>query len=158
MNATLTGAIMKLEVRSYERSDEAVVVQLWQDCALVVPWNDPLKDIERKMKVQPDLFLVGCLDSKLVATVMAGYDGHRGWINYLGVAPVHQGKGIGRQMMDEAEARLRALGCPKINLQVRGSNAGVIEFYKSLGFKEEDRASFGKRLEEDERPAEGGER
>lgn len=140
---------MELEVRSYERPDETAVVQLWEGCGVVVPWNDPHRDIERKLEVQPDLFLVGCLGSDIVASVMAGYDGHRGWINYLSVAPEHQEKGFGRRIMDEAEARLRALGCPKINLQVRGSNAGVIEFYKSLGFEEEDRASFGKRLQED---------
>ena len=80
---------------------------------------------------------------------MAGYDGHRGWINYLAVHPNHQHAGIGKHMMDEAEIRLRAVGCPKINLQVRRTNAKVIEFYRKIGYKFDDVVSFGKRLEPD---------
>jgi ribosomal protein S18 acetylase RimI-like enzyme len=80
---------------------------------------------------------------------MAGYDGHRGWINYLAVHPQHRRSGIGRRMMDEAESRLQAAGCPKINLQVRSKNAEVIEFYKRIGFKTDDVVSLGKRLEPD---------
>jgi len=80
---------------------------------------------------------------------MAGYEGHRGWLNYLAVAPHEQRGGLGRQMVAEAEKRLRALGCPKINLQVRRSNAGVMEFYRKIGFSEDDVASMGKRLETD---------
>ncbi|MBU8849357.1 MAG: GNAT family acetyltransferase, partial [Desulfobacterales bacterium] len=132
-------------------SDEKAVVQLWVDCGLVVSWNNPHRDIQRKLKVQSDLFLVGCSGDHIIATVMAGYDGHRGWINYLAVRPQDQRTGIARQMMDEAEARLRAIGCPKINLQVRSTNAGVIEFYKTIGFKIDDVVSFGKRLEPDQR-------
>lgn len=126
------------------------VVQLWTDCGLVVPWNNPHSDIQRKLGVQPELFLVGSLAGKIVATAMAGYDGHRGWINYLSVHPDHQRTGIGRCMMEEAEIRLRAAGCPKINLQVRRTNAKVIEFYKRIGYKLDDVVSFGKRLEPDE--------
>jgi len=84
-----------------------------------------------------------------VATVMAGYEGHRGWLNYLAVAPDLQRTGLGRRMVSEAEKRLRALGCPKINLQVRRSNAEVMDFYRKLGFSEDDVASMGKRLERD---------
>jgi ribosomal protein S18 acetylase RimI-like enzyme len=86
---------------------------------------------------------------RVVATVMAGYDGHRGWINYLAVAPDCQRQGLGGQIMAEAERRLRAAGCPKINLQVRTSNAGVIAFYRSIGYVLDDVVSLGKRLEED---------
>ncbi len=131
-------------------SDEKAVVQLWIDCGLVVSWNNPHRDIQRKLKVQSDLFLVGCSGDHIIATVMAGYDGHRGWINYLAVRPRDQRTRIARRMMDEAEASLRALGCSKINLQVRSTNAGVIEFYKTIGFKIDDVVSFGKRLEIDE--------
>jgi len=137
-------------IRPYECSDEVPVVQLWTDCGLIVPWNAPHRDILRKLEVQPEMFLVGCLDGHIIATVMAGYDGHRGWINYLAVHPNHQGTGIGRSMMDEAEIRLRAAGCPKINLQVRSTNAEVIEFYKKIGYKVDDVVSLGKRLEPDE--------
>ncbi|MBI5117154.1 GNAT family acetyltransferase [Candidatus Poribacteria bacterium] len=139
-----------MEIRPFELRDEEAVIQLWAVCGLVVPWNNPHRDIQRKLKVQADMFLVGCLDGKVIASVMAGYDGHRGWINYLAVHPHHQRAGIAKHMMDEAEGRLRAVGCPKINLQVRSTNAAVIEFYKRIGFKTDDVVSLGKRLEPDE--------
>ena len=104
-----------LEIRAYRASDEESVIQLWRDCHLVVPWNDPHKDIQRKLKVQSDLFLVGLVETRLVAAVIAGYDGHRGWINYLAVAPDLRRNGIGRCMVEQVESRLRVLGCPKIN-------------------------------------------
>jgi ribosomal protein S18 acetylase RimI-like enzyme len=140
----------KVEIRPFEPRDEEALVQLWTDCGLVVPWNNPHRDIQRKLKVQSDMFLVGCLDGRVIASVMAGYDGHRGWINYLAVDPGHQRCGIGKRMMDEGERRLRAAGCPKINLQVRSTNAAVIEFYQRIGFKVDDVVSLGKRLEPDE--------
>ena len=138
-----------MEIRSYREPDEKAMVQLWQDCGLVVPWNDPVKNIHRKLRVQRDMFLVGLLGSRLVAAVMAGYEGHRGWINYLAVSPDCRESGYGRRLMEEAEARLRALGCPKINLQIRSSNADVIEFYKRIGFSMDDVVSMGKHLLED---------
>jgi hypothetical protein len=79
-------------VRPYQPDDEAAVVALWARCDLTRPWNDPHKDIRRKLRVRPDLFLVGVLGQEIVATAMVGYDGHRGWINYLGVAPEHRRK------------------------------------------------------------------
>jgi ribosomal protein S18 acetylase RimI-like enzyme len=139
-----------IEIRPYEPRDEMAVVQLWSDCGLIVPWNNPHRDIHRKLKVQPEMFLVGCSGGQIIATVMAGYDGHRGWINYLAVHPNYQRSGIGKRMMDEAEIRLRAAGCPKINLQVRSTNADAIAFYKKIGYKVDDVVSFGKRLESDE--------
>lgn len=138
-----------MTIRPFQIEDEAAVVQLWQDCDLVRPVNDPHKDIRRKVSAQPHLFLVGTKGTRIVATVMAGYDGHRGWLNYLAVAPDRQRSGLGRQMVAEAEKRLRTLGCSKINLQVRRSNAGVMEFYSKIGFSEDDVASMGKRLEKD---------
>lgn len=140
----------EIQVRPFRSADFDAVVNLWNECGLVVPWNDPGKDIRRKLKVQPEMFLVGCLDNRIIATVMAGYEGHRGWINYLAVDPDHQRGGIGRRMMDAAESKLRAAGCPKINLQVRRSNDAVIEFYERVGFKKDDVISLGKRLEPDE--------
>jgi len=139
-----------MDIRQYEPRDEESVVQLWTDCGLVVPWNDPRRDIQRKLKVQADMFLVACLDDRVVATVMAGYEGHRGWINYLAVSPHCRRGGVGRRIMEEAEALLRAAGCPKIKLQVRSTNDAVIEFYKRIGFKTDDVMSLGKRLEPDE--------
>ncbi len=139
-----------MEIRSYEPSDEAEVVQLWTDCGLVVPWNNPYLDIQRKLALQPELFLVGFMVNRTIATVMAGYDGHRGWINYLAVHPNYQGNGTGRLMMAEAEIRLRAAGCPKVNLQVRSTNSKAIEFYRRIGYQVDEVVSLGKRLEADE--------
>ena len=151
-----------MHIRPFQQEDEDSVVQLWTECGLVVPWNDPYRDIrrkrinaicsgiiERKLKLQADMFLVACADSQIVGTAMAGYDGHRGWVNYLAVHPQHQRAGIGRRLMAEAESRLRASGCPKINVQVRTANTGVIEFYRKLGFRMDDVVSLGKRLEPD---------
>lgn len=138
-----------LEIRSYRESDQEAMVELWRACGLVMPWNDPVKDIHRKLRIQREMFLVGLLGARLVAAVMAGYEGRRGWINYLAVAPDCRRSGFGRRIMEEAEARLRSLGCPKINLQVRSSNADVIEFYRRIGYSVDDVVSMGKRLEED---------
>lgn len=141
--------MQRLQIRPYREADEDAVVALWHECDLVRPWNDPIKDIGRKLRIQRDLFLVGLLDGRLVATVMAGYEGHRGWVNYLAVAPDSRRAGVGRLLMDEAEARLREMGCPKINLQVRRSNAEAARFYRSIGYAEDDVLSMGKRLVED---------
>ena len=136
-----------LRIRPYAPPDCDRVVELWRACQLVVPWNDPVADIETKLAFQPEGLLVGELDGQLVATVMAGYEGHRGWINYLAVDPARQRSGLGRRMMEAAEDALRALGCPKINLQVRSSNPGVVAFYEGLGFVVDETVSLGKRLD-----------
>ena len=133
-------------IRPYIDSDEDQVVALWHTCGLVVPQNDPLRDIKSKIAVQPELFLVGLLDDSFVATVMAGYEGHRGWLNYLAVSPEHQRQGYGRKIVQAAEETLANLGCPKINLQVRTSNKDVIEFYRRIGYTVDDVISMGKRL------------
>ena len=139
-----------LEIRPFDPIDEERVVRLWKACGLVVPWNDPHRDIGRKLHVQAGLFLVGLIDGEIVATAMAGYDGHRGWINYLAVHPDHQREGLGKQMMEAAEKRLGTLGCPKINVQVRRGNTNVIGFYRAIGYTEDDVLSLGKRLVSDE--------
>lgn len=136
----------ELLVRTFEPADQDQVIQLWRDCGLVVPQNDPAKDVARKLSFQPDLFLVGVLEDCVVATAMVGYDGHRGWINYLAVAPARRRQGFAKAIMDEAEKRLKALGCTKINLQVRTSNTKVIAFYERLGFSVDDVVGMGKRL------------
>ena len=137
------------EIRPFEARDGEAVVALWHACGLVVPWNDPVKDIERKLRVQREMFLVGSLGGGVVATVMAGYEGHRGWVNYLAVAPECRRQGLGRRMMEAAQAGLRAMGCPKINLQIRKSNLSAARFYRSLGYVEDESISMGKRLVED---------
>ena len=122
------------------------VIDVWRRCGLVVPWNDPHVDIQRKLERRDDLFLVAVDDGEVVGTVMAGYEGHRGWLNYLAVHPARRGEGLGRALVEQAERRLRALGCPKINLQIRTSNREVAEFYRALGFSVDDVISMGKRL------------
>jgi ribosomal protein S18 acetylase RimI-like enzyme len=137
---------MALTIRPYIAEDQMAVIAMWEACRLVVPQNDPEKDIRTKMRFQPDLFLVALMEDRLVGTVMVGYEGHRGWINYLAVPPEHRRRGIGKALMGAAEAALRALGCPKINLQVRRSNTAVMQFYQTMGFREDDVISLGKRL------------
>jgi ribosomal protein S18 acetylase RimI-like enzyme len=140
----------KLDIRAYAESDEAQVIQLWREVFPDNPsWNVPKADIDRKLAVQRDLFLVGALDGEIVATVMAGFDGHRGWVHLVAVAPKHRQRGIGRAMMEEAETKLREIGCTKINLQVRATNQGVVSFYEKLGYAVEERVSMGKRLAAD---------
>lgn len=138
-----------MKIRAYKESDKDEVISLWNECGLVAPQNDPAKDIERKLKVDRDLFLVGCNDNEVVASVMGGYEGHRGWINYLAVKPSEQRKGYGQAIMRAVEAILKDKGCPKINLQVRTANAAVISFYLAIGYGKDDVVGLGKRLEYD---------
>ena len=144
-----------LTIRRYRTGDEADVLELWSSCDLLRPANDPSRDIARKGRVGGHLFLVAVRGERIVGSVMGGYEGHRGWINYLAVAPSCRRQGIGRRLMEEVEGLLRAEGCPKINLQVRASNRPVVAFYASLGFTEDAVLSLGKRLvhEEPSRPA-----
>ena len=139
-----------LLIRKFQESDEQGLVSLWNVCKLTVPWNNPYKDIKSKLSVQPELFLVGYLKDELIASVMAGYDGHRGWINYFAVHPDFQSRGFGKQLMDYVENMLRELGCPKINLQIREGNKKVLSYYQKLGFVQEKRIHMSKRLEEDQ--------
>jgi ribosomal protein S18 acetylase RimI-like enzyme len=139
-----------MHVRPFLDSDEAAVIALWEAAGLTRSWNDPRKDIERKRSVRREWFLVGTVDDAVMASIMIGYDGHRGWINYLAVAPAHRLQGHARTLMGEAERLLAAAGCPKINLQIRAGNASVIEFYKSIGYAQDDVVSFGRRLIADE--------
>ena len=112
------------------------MIKLWERCELVVAWNDPSKDISRKVQLDPEGLLPGWHDNSLIASVMAGYEGHRGWINYLAVDPEFRRKGLGRTMMKAAETYLEQFECPKINLQIRAKNHQVIEFHKKYWFNQ----------------------
>jgi ribosomal protein S18 acetylase RimI-like enzyme len=136
----------KFQIRPYSNQDREAVIQLWQKCNLTKPWNNPHLDIERKLKVRPDLFLVGLIDDRVIASVMGGYDGHRGWAYYLAVDAVYRKQGFGREMMKAVEHKLIALGCPKINLMVRTDNLSAAGFYKRLGYETDDVINMGKRL------------
>lgn len=134
-------------IRGFEERDEPAVIGLWHACDLVVPWNDPATDIALKLRVQRHLFLVGCVEDRIIASVMAGYDGHRGWINYLAVHPDWRRCGFGRRLMERAEWLLRIEGCPKVSLQVRDWNDEVIAFYQRLGYARDRVVSYGKWLD-----------
>lgn len=135
-----------MKIRVFQSADEEAVVALWQECGLTRPWNDPRADIARKLTEQPELFLVGTVGTELVASAMAGFDGHRGWVYYLAVAPGYRTRAFGRALMQAVERRLMERGCPKVNLLVRSSNTEVIEFYRKLGYVQDEVVSLGKRL------------
>jgi ribosomal protein S18 acetylase RimI-like enzyme len=139
-----------LHIRPYAESDEDAVIALWKECELIRPWNNPRKDIARKLQVQRELFLVGTSDDRVVSSIMAGYEGHRGWVNYLAVSIADRGHGYGRQLMHHVEQLLLARDCPKINLQIRSGNTNVMEFYRAIGYAPDEAVSFGKRLITDE--------
>ena len=136
-------------IRLASPKDAPAIVDLWKQCELTRPWNDPLKDIQRKLSYQPDLFFVCTLSDKIIGTAMAGYDGHRGSVYYLAVHPEHQRQGIGRDMMKHVESSLTELGCPKINILIRTSNLSVQSFYEQQGYIKDEVISLGKRLIED---------
>jgi ribosomal protein S18 acetylase RimI-like enzyme len=135
-----------VRIRPFEVGDADAVVRLWEECGLTRPWNDPRKDIARKLTTQPELFLVGEVDDVVMATAMIGFDGHRGWVYYLAVAGEHRGRGHARALMAEAERLLIALGCPKIMLMVRADNDAVIGMYEDLDYVRESTVLLGKRL------------
>jgi ribosomal protein S18 acetylase RimI-like enzyme len=139
-----------MDIREYRPADEPSVIRLWTECGLTRHWNDPHKDVLRKLSVQPEHFLVGLIDGSVVATLMAGFDGHRGWVNYLAVAEKHRRQGHGRTLMERVEKDLEARGCPKLNLQIRDANAAVMAFYEKLGYARDQTIVLGKRLIPDE--------
>ena len=167
----IEGSADRPVIRVFQQSDTAAVIELWTRCGLIRSWNDPHKDIDRKLADSADLFFVipSPEDSSpsdeaksdvtktdvtntvetvpaIVASVMAGYEGHRGWINYLAVDPTQQRKGLGRLLMAHVENELSARNCPKINLQVREGNTEGITFYRCLGYQVDAAVSLGKRL------------
>jgi len=139
-----------LLIQPFRSVDREAVIELWRSCGLVRSWNDPGLDIDRKMTVQAGCFLTGFFEGILCASAMAGFDGHRGWVNYLAVAPAWRGRGFGREMMVRVEQVLLDLGCPKLNLQVRTGNEAALAFYAALGYSQDPVISLGKRLIDDE--------
>lgn len=140
----------KLNIRPFNISDTEAVIKLWHDCGLVRSWNNPHLDVERKLTVNPEWFVVGEVDHQVVASAMFGYEGHRGWVNYLAVSPQHQRQGYAKQLMQLGEDLLLEVGCPKLNLQVRDTNTQALGFYEALGYKIDASVSLGKRLISDE--------
>ncbi|NQV25832.1 MAG: GNAT family acetyltransferase [Rhodopirellula sp.] len=138
-----------MEIRNYELADRQQVVALWNE---VFPGstghNDPKASIDRKVGANDGLFFVAADGSLIVGTVLAGYDGHRGWLYSVAIAPDRRRDGIGSQLIRHAEQVLAQRGCPKLNIQVRADNAKVVAFYESLGFQIEERISMGKLIAE----------
>jgi ribosomal protein S18 acetylase RimI-like enzyme len=136
-----------IDIRPYRRSDKKAVAALWREVFPGAPsWNEPETDIERKLKVQREFFLVALERGSLIGTAMAGFDGHRGWVYYVAVSPAHRRRGVGAALMQRVERALADFGCPKLNLQVRSGNREAEEFYTRLGYHVEDRVSMAKRL------------
>jgi len=137
-----------VSIRPFEETDRDALVQLWAGVFPDdPPRNAPAAMIDNKLKVQPELLLVGTVDGALVAAVIAGFDGVRGWIYHLAVAPEWRRRGFASQMVRAAESGLRKLGCPKVNLQVRATNSAVVALYRSLGYDVEERISMGRALD-----------
>lgn len=139
---------MGFEIVKYNQDYQKALVELWKECNLIVPQNDPIEDIQKKLEFQPELFFIGLLDERLIGSVMAGYEGHRGWLNYLAVLPDYQKKGYGRKLVEKAIMELEKLGCLKLNVQIRESNISAVQFYERLGFRDDHVVSLGLRLKQ----------
>lgn len=144
----------QITFRPFDESDSDKVIALWEKAGLLRPWNNPNKDIARKLQEMAvnsySWFWVAEQNGVIIATAMAGYDGHRGSVNYLGVDPDVQQSGVGRLIMQRIEADLIAVGCPKLNLQVRDDNIDVLAFYDRLDYQRDATISLSKRLISDE--------
>ena len=136
-----------LNIRVIEDGDITDVIALWQRCGSTRPWNDPAGDIALARKETNATVLLGRNDGALVASVLVGHDGHRGWVYYVTVDPEHRFKGFGREIMDAAEAWLRARGILKLQLMVRKDNTKVHAFYRSIGYYNQETVTFAKWLD-----------
>ena len=136
-----------LSIAAIEDSDLTEVIALWQRCGLTRAWNDPAADIALARKESNATVLLGRNDGTLVASVLVGHDGHRGWVYYVTVDPDHRHQGYGREIMAAAEDWLRARGIEKLQLMVRGDNAKVHAFYRSIGYYDQERVVFAKWLD-----------
>ncbi len=126
--------------------DRAEVVALWRACGLTRPWNDPDHDFALALEGPSSTVLVARGAAGIEGSVMAGFDGHRGWVYYLAVAPERRGGGLGRALMEAAGNWLRDRGAPKIQLMVRGDNAEALGFYRALGFEAQKVVTLGRFL------------
>ncbi len=133
--------------RSAGDADREAIIALWQVCDLTRPWNDPVADFDQALATATSDILILREDDVLIASVMVGYDGHRGWVYYLAVHPEHRRKGLGRDMMEAAEIWLRERNAPKIQLMVRSDNTDVIAFYEAFGLERQDVVTLGRRLD-----------
>lgn len=131
-----------------EPRDLDAVIELWRACELTKPQNDPAQDIEFARRSNNSGILVGKSDQRIIATVMVGHDGHRGWMYYLGVHPAHRRTGVGRARVAAAEVWLHACGVWKVNLLVRNSNSAALGFYERLGYGDDEVTTLSRRLDD----------
>jgi ribosomal protein S18 acetylase RimI-like enzyme len=136
-----------LSIADIQDRDVAEVIALWQRCGSTRPWNDPAADIALARRGDNSTVLVGRCDGALAASVMVGYDGHRGWVYYVTVDPDRRHLNFGRAIMGAAEAWLRERGILKLQLMVRKDNAQVHAFYKSIGYYNQETVTFAKWLD-----------
>ena len=144
---TAGNAGRRLSVKALEDGDIAEVIALWERCGSTRAWNNPAGDIALARKEANATVLLARNDGTLVASVLVGHDGHRGWVYYVTVDPDHRFSGYGRVIMSAAEDWLRTRGIEKLQLMVRGDNATVHAFYRSLGYYDQDRVVFAKWLD-----------
>jgi len=137
---------MSFQIVRHSSKYQKAVIDLWKKCDLIVPQNDPVEDIQKKLEFQPQLFLIALLDGQLIGSIMVGYEGHRGWLNYLAISPNYQKQGYGKKLVFKAIDELKKFDCLKVNVQIRKNNSSAIEFYKHLGFKDDNVIGLGIRL------------
>jgi ribosomal protein S18 acetylase RimI-like enzyme len=135
-----------VRIRELHLDDTADATALWHAEGLTRPWNDPVSDFARAIQGPASAVLGAREGGRLVATAMVGHDGHRGWVYYLAVASDRRRQGLGRTLMDACEAWLQERGVPKLNLMIRGDNAGAIGFYEALGYGRDDVVVMSKRF------------
>ena len=136
-----------IAIRACAAEDCAGAVALWTRSGLTRPWNDPEADFQLALASPSSTLLGGFSGPSLVATVMAGFDGHRGWLYYLAVEAEHRRRGLGSRMVEAAETWLRQLGAPKLQFMVREENAAALRFYERLGFERQSVVTLGRRLD-----------
>ena len=136
-----------MQVAELIETDTDLVVALWQRCDLTRPWNDPIADIAHSRRATDSIVLIGREAGSIIASVMVGFDGHRGWVYYLAVDLASRRRGCGRAMMAAAETWLRERGVPKLQLMVRDDNIEALGFYASLGLEPQSVVTLGKRLD-----------
>lgn len=142
---------MGIRIEAAAPAHRAAVVALWQAAGLTRPWNDPACDFDMALANPTSTVLLAWADDALAGSVMAGFDGHRGWVYYLAVAPELARRGIGRALMAAAEDWLWGLGCARLRLMVRGDNLAARGFYQAIGYDDQDVVTLGRTLDRQER-------